>query len=147
MDEFPLIAFPLVSAMDCVLSSPLSEAAAAPAVGWQRLSMDASHRSSMSFEGSEFDPSRLYTLAFYSDQLDLARWKAVNVPGGPVDLRSVWLNHPLTLLAYTLIDQHGPHSQHNRRTLFAVQLQPPNTQQSATQQQQHAEEKDSAHNG
>ena len=134
MDEYPLIAFPLVSAMDTVLSTPLSEAATAPTVGWQRLPMSGSHRSSLSFE-SGFDPSRLYTLAFYSEQLDLARWKAVNVPGlSELDLQSVWLHHPLTLLAYTLVDTDGPHSQHNRRTLFAIQLQPPNREQPATVQ-------------
>lgn len=124
--------------MDCVLSTPQSDSGAAPIVGWQRLPMDGRHRSVLSFDTSEFDPSRLLTFGFYSDQLDLARWKAVNVPGlSEIDLHSVWLDHPLTLLAYTLIDNKGPHSKHNRRTLFAIQLQPPNTQLHTKQQQQH----------
>ena len=159
-----MIAFPLVSAMDCVLSSPLPSAGAgsgsgsgsgsgAPCVGWQRLSMAGSHRSSMSLD-SEFDPSRLYTLGFFSEQLDLARWMAVNmnVPGvAELSLRSVWLDHPLTLLAYALIDKDGPHSSSNRHTLFAIQLQPPHTQQQQQRQQQHdkqeLEEKESAYIG
>ena len=111
--------------------------------------MTAGHRSALSFD-SEFDAAHLYTFAFYSDQLDLARWKAVNVPGvSEIDLQSVWLHHPLTLLAYTLVDKDGAHSHSNRRTLFAIRLQNPNQQQQAAQQQQqdyegpHVEKKES----
>ena len=116
------------------MSTPLSSPAAAPLLSWSRLPMDGCHRSSLSFE-SELSSSQLYTFAFYSDQLDMARWKAVNVPGvKEIELQSVWLDHPLTLLAYTLINEDGPHSRRNRRTLFAIQLQPP-----SLPQQQHEE--------
>ena len=119
--------------MDCLLSTPLDSPDSSPSVGWQRLPMDGAHRSSTSFD-SAFDPSRLYSLSFYSDQLALARWKAVNVPGvSEVELQSVWLNHSITLHAYTLKDSDGPHSEHNRHTLFAIQLQPPSKQHAAQQ--------------
>ena len=78
--EFPMISFPLVKAMDRIHATPLSTPAAAPVLGWQQLppSPPAFSKSALTLS-QRFSPSELYSFDFFSNHLDLCRWKAVNV--------------------------------------------------------------------
>ena len=146
--EYPAIAFPLVKAMDRIHCTPLTDpqradaaqpardaqdaaaaAAAAspspPPLGWQDFppSLPSFCRSSLSLHAA-FDPSCLYSFSFFSQNLDLLRWKAVHLPGiSEVDLHGLWSDHPLRLVCYELHDSRGPHSHHNRNTYFDIQMQ------------------------
>ena len=129
--ESPLISFPLVKAMDRIHSTPLSSTEEAPPLGWQRLppSLPAFSKASINLT-DRFNPASLYSFCFYSDNLDLKHWRAVNLQGLPdVDLHSLWKQHPLRLLCYELVDQTGIHSEANRRTYFSLLIQPPNGRQ------------------
>ena len=123
--EYPLIAFPLVKAMDRLHSTPLDASAAAPTVGWRSLPSSPPElaRSALSVQ-YRFLPSLLYSFSFYSANLDLLQWRATHLPGLPdLDLHGLWKEHPLRLVCYELIDERGAHSPDNRRTFFSVQIE------------------------
>ena len=147
--EFPLLAFPLVKSMDRIVVSaadgsgsaapPPSEAVCpigiepAPQLGWQQFPVSAFSRSLCPMS-MRFHPSFLYSFCFFSHNLDLLRWKAVDMPARlpDIDLHSIWADHPLRLVCYELIDTAGSHAQSNRVTYFALELQHSRGQQDAS---------------
>jgi hypothetical protein len=81
----------------------------------------------------KFDVESTYSMAWYSGNVDIARWKAVNIPGSrDVDLEAFWQELPFRLTAYELIEldkykglpRHKvPHTAENKRYLFCLSVQ------------------------
>jgi len=89
----------------------------------------------------QFDTVSTYSFSFFSCNVDLMRWKAVNVPGlSDIELKTFWHELPARLVAYRVEDpeieremaaagkrkevkpRNIPHTGRNKQYFFAFEV-------------------------
>jgi hypothetical protein len=123
-EEFPFIAFPLVKAADRFAAHPLTAVNEIPPLDASLVPYTFNRKDySSSFT---FQTNQIYTISFFSCNLDLDRWQIVNLPSamGNWNLHQFWENYPLKLQIYELINPSLPHSEANKKVLLAFQVAP-----------------------
>jgi len=119
-NELPHITFPLVKACDRFVCTKQNEVA--PVLGVPMLE-GTLNKKEVSVD-YKFYPSNLYSVSFFSANLNLEDWSAVNVPGvKDIDLHSFWSKHPLYLIAYEVNEPTKPHTKNNKKYLFKIKIQ------------------------
>lgn len=100
--EAPHIAFPLFMGADVVITTPAGETPP-PLDEIALLPSNVDKKNAPAFH--VLDTSLTYSISFFNGNLDLIRWRAINVPGVPdIRLAKFWDDMPLRLVAYEYWD-------------------------------------------